>query len=565
MGDLAPVSSCWGQINPDQSPTRVHPIQAHLDAGEFPLAISMAERLPRADSDDWFSRIALAQMSYGSSDHAFQSAGQISEDQQRAEVLSRLADSTGVLGGVSINDFEPLINLITNTIANDSWLETGQGLGTIQAFPAGVFVDGSGVLKKLRANPGSAVRGIRSSAFADSGNRQPQWESELRKVSLTRLEKMAQLRAARGLPLDAVMQNLAGLTEIKYVMAFPETGEIVIAGPAGPWQPDARQRSVNIQHGKPVLQLDDLVVCLRNAWENDGKFGCSITPRQQNLADTKHFLATTTLHGAVWSRALQKTLGEQDIEVFGIDPGTHAARVLVESDYRMKLMGMGLEPSVIGVPSYLERVQLGADGSVPSMDVARWWFTLNYDNIVSDPGQTTFAFTGNGVKVLSETELLDDLGQRIHTGQSHGPTQSFARDFTKHFSKIADQYPIYRELKNVFDMALVASLIRHQRLAERTHWNLTFFGPADSSGLHYPVALAPIAKTVDTVMNERVLKVRKQHSTVKHRLVGVSGGVSFDAHEVVRPEKILVDDHSILSDEAKRSQPMAEESHWWWD
>ncbi len=29
---------------------------------------------------------------------------------------------------------------------------------------------------------------------------------------------------------------------------------------------------------------------MRNAWENNGKFGCSITPRKSNLATTKQFL-----------------------------------------------------------------------------------------------------------------------------------------------------------------------------------------------------------------------------------------------------------------------------------
>ena len=38
------------------------------------------------------------------------------------------------MGGVTLQDFQPLIDLIQNTIQNESWLDTGQGLGTIQAF-----------------------------------------------------------------------------------------------------------------------------------------------------------------------------------------------------------------------------------------------------------------------------------------------------------------------------------------------------------------------------------------------------------------------------------------------
>lgn len=38
------------------------------------------------------------------------------------------------LGGVTEQDFQPLIDLIQNTIQPDTWQDTGQGLGTLQAF-----------------------------------------------------------------------------------------------------------------------------------------------------------------------------------------------------------------------------------------------------------------------------------------------------------------------------------------------------------------------------------------------------------------------------------------------
>ena len=38
------------------------------------------------------------------------------------------------LGGVTLQDFQPLIDLIQNTIQPDSWQDTGQGLGTIQPY-----------------------------------------------------------------------------------------------------------------------------------------------------------------------------------------------------------------------------------------------------------------------------------------------------------------------------------------------------------------------------------------------------------------------------------------------
>ncbi len=57
-------------------------------------------------------------------------------------------------------------------------------------------------------------------------------------------------------------------------------------------------------------------------------------------------------------QGLRESLGLQDIEVHGIDPRSHASRVIVEADHHMKLIGMGLEKGVAGVTSYLEAIEL---------------------------------------------------------------------------------------------------------------------------------------------------------------------------------------------------------------
>ena len=158
--------------------------------------------------------------------------------------------------------------MITATIAPDSWQDTGQGLGTIQSYPAGVYVDPEGTLQKIkidskRFNQQQLLRLSQRSWFSsESGD----WKAQtgLRMVSLTRLEKAAQLLAAQGRPITESMQNLGGIYEIKYLMMYPDSGDVVIAGPAGDWVAGADSRPVTVEPGKPVLQLDDLVVCLRN-------------------------------------------------------------------------------------------------------------------------------------------------------------------------------------------------------------------------------------------------------------------------------------------------------------
>lgn len=547
-------------------------IQAHLAAGEFPVAIELANRLPAEDRDQWLARISLSQMDAGATDAAYQTAESVAYDLTRSNALNELADKRlgrsgvagGQAGGITILDFRNLIDLIQNTIASDSWEDTGTGLGTIQAFPSGVYVDASGTLKRIRSR-NTQAGGVRDFSHLDSGNREVAWQSKMRKVSITRLEKAAQLLAAQGKPADATMLNLAGIFEIKYLMIYPETGDIVIAGPAGPWERDRENRAVNVKTGKPVLQLDDLVVCLRNAWDENGKFGCSIVPRKENLAKTKKFLASGDAAGKQWAEKLRQMVGQQDIEMFGIDPETHAARVVVEADYRMKLVGMGLDPSIPEVPSYLDRVKLKPDGTAPDMDIVRWWFTLNYDDIVANENRTLFSFTGTGVQVLSENEFIDNQGERIHTGKSNDATQGFARDFTLNFDKLADKYPVYRQMKNVFDLALVSNIIRQQGLSQKAEWNQTFFASPAPGRLSYVVRTATAPHQVDSVMNEKTIRVRKESSTVIHQIVGVSGGVLFDANDLISKEMVVEKGAGELENRFELGKPRGDEITWWWD
>ena len=66
-----------------------------------------------------------------------------------------------------------------------------------------------------------------------------------------------------------------------------------------------------------------------------------------------------------------------------------------------------------------------------------------------------FAMQGQGVKVLSEKELLDATGRRFNTGKEDPLAAEFARRFTKEFPALAKKYPVYAELQNIFDNRIV--------------------------------------------------------------------------------------------------------------
>jgi hypothetical protein len=231
---------------------------------------------------------------------------------------------------------------------------------------------------------------------------------------------------------------------------------------------------------------------------------------------------------------------------------------MVEADYRMKLVGMGLEEGVPGVKSYLDLVKVRPGEAPPPMGVLRWWFTLNYDAVLAAEDRHAFAIRGQGVKVLSENELLTAQGRRVHTGASEPLNRQFAQSFTEHFDALCGKYPIYAELRNLCDLALVAALVREEDLAGKTGWHMTCFGDPGA----FPVELGSTPKTVETVANYRVIRSGRKI----HTLAGVSGGVSINPVALVRRDAIETDRYGNLAKRRSTAEPneLPLEA-WWWD
>ncbi len=565
---LAAVAGAPSDAAPDANTL----LDEQLASGEFAPAFDQALDEPDPTiRDDRLKRVAQAQASSGERSAALATMGSMSDDLARGSAIDDVADQPPARafgGGGGGANFGELIELITSTIKPESWDETG-GPGTIKSYTNGVYVDPSGVVRPVTDRDG----GGRLAAFRREARRAVQFSaarrtSPLRKVSLNRHELDVHLRLAAGRPLDEDMFLLAGLQRVQYVLMYPETGEIVLAGPAGDWKYDRENRIVGAETGRPVLQLDDLVVLLRhfNAPRDDARggdeFACSIDPTEEGLANAHAFLKESSAkplkpgQRGKWLEQLRSQIGLQNVRVSGIDGHSRVAQVIVEADYRMKLIGIGLEEGTADVPSYLQMIKLAAGESPRPMDVLRWWFTVNYDAVLTSPDRDVFEIRGQGVKVLGENEMLTVAGKQIHTDKADPLNAEFAHNFTRHFADLAAKYPIYAELQNVFDLALVASLLKSEGLADQVGWHMLCFGNPS----RYTVARFPVPKAVDTVLNHRVVNGGKQI------LAAVSGGVSADFRELVNRDAIETDRKGALGSERSRSaQDDVPNSAWWWD
>jgi hypothetical protein len=223
----------------------------------------------------------------------------------------------------------------------------------------------------------------------------------------------------------------------------------------------------------------------------------------------------------------------------------------------MKLVGMGLEAGVPGVVSYLKLIKLAPGQSAPPMTVLRWWFTLNYDAVQMSQDRLAFSLAGQGVKVESENERLTAEGKQVHTGASEELNRRFARSFTEHFEELSRKYPIYGELRNLFDLAMVGALVREQDAAEKVGWHFTCFGDPRA----FQVELAEAPKEVDSVVNCRVFN----HVTI---VAGVSGGVMADAMMCLSSQPTGVEHNSALKNQRSDvvpQRPKLSGDSWWWD
>ena len=460
-------------------------------------------------------------------------------------------------------DFDSLIDLITSTIKPTSWDEVG-GPGSIMPFPTGVWVDPGGTLRSLTPQEAGDLAALRDAGRPRAGQQNARRGSPLRMVSLPRLEKCVQLRLAAGEQPTEEMQVLAGLNRVRYVFIYPDSGDIVLAGPAGDWRDGPEGAIVSTDSGRPVLRLDDLVVVFRQMMGGAGRDvrlpdhaagrepgpASSIPATDAGPCDLSRIppcVARPT--AAKGGQAGHRGLRARSAHAGGA--GHRRSRLPHETGRHGPGSGRP------GVESYLKMVKVGPGHPPPAMTVFRWWFTLKYDAVQCSPDRLAFTLRGQGVKVLSENEFLTAQGQQLHTGVSEGLNRKFARDFTEHFEQLCRKYPIYGELRNIFELALVGALLREEAAGQKVGWHFTCFGDPQA----YPVELSEAPKEVESVVNCRVIGGR----TI---IAGVSGGVRVSPESIVCRQSIGVSQDSRQQAQrqtaAVRNHKLAAD-RWWWD
>jgi hypothetical protein len=435
-------------------------------------------------------------------------------------------------------------------IAATSPLYAG-GFGGGGRAVGGVMIDANGIVRTAtvaeKQDLANLMRVKLDQPQGDMGQ-----AADMRMVSIKGLQQAIRESRQNGGPLPEAISLLAGLQRIEYVFVDTDNHDIVLAGPAEPWKLLEDGSVVGTKTGGAVLLLDDLVVALRTVeTARNGGISVSIEPTAEGRNRLQRLTRTIKLrpgqNPSVFEESMKQAFGPQMIHLSGVPGDSRFARTLVAADYEMKRLAMQLVQSPVdGLPSYL---QMAKNGRHSAADNPRWWMACNYDALQRSADGLTWKLSGQGVKTLTEQDIIDETGAAKGSGKVNKLAAQWADKMTEKFAELSEKVTVFRDLRNAMDLTVVATLINQEQLAQR-------------AGLDMSLLLED-SDTIELMKFATPKAVQPQCSFVKGRsgwVITASGGVDINGFAVVENQRI---DGQVA--QTRSSALAAATDRWWWD
>lgn len=448
----------------------------------------------------------------------------------------------------------------TTLVAQDDGGDDDTATDALLLNSGGVEVDALGVLKNLQV-PANAqmLNRKRYEAAAASLNKDMQRPSDFRKVSLTRLEaEVAKLRAANK-PIPNDMAYLAGLTRITHVFFYPETKDVVVAGPAEGVYINGFNRAVGMKSGRAAIQLQDLIVALRAFAPNGPKtrlISCSFDPTQEGLQRMQQAMQHVSRNFRPGDEQAvvdlyKEATGYQTISITGVSPKTHFAHTMAEADYAMKMIGLGLRETPVKITTFVEKTK---PRYAKSNSLMRWFFQPDYSCVHMTEDKKSMQLVGNGVKLVGEDESVSAAGNRKGSGGMNPASKAFTGSFTRMYGKLAERSPLFAELRNLIDVSIVAAFIQKMDIYQQADWELTTFGDESILPVETLYPLQKVAPVVNAFWKGNSF------------MTPIAGGVSIQPRIALNSDRINLDETGEIQ-KARDSVvvDLLVDGQWWWD
>ena len=310
-----------------------------------------------------------------------------------------------------------------------------------------------------------------------------------RRVWLRLLLEMVEQDVRAGRELSEQKRFLAGLTGVRHIYLDEERRDLILEGPAEDrWQIQADGSVLGETTGQPLLQLDDFAVAWRNTVTGALPPSVSLEHRRESVERIQQIIRgtphpTTAAARAEFTQKLQQAWGPQDAVTGGVPTNTRFNQVMVEADWEMKRISLGLvDPGVEGLPTYIDLEFRDLRRRVLSEGVAarkpdggsRFWFFPAYAEFTRTEKFDAVEVPGDPVQLLTESHFRNLAQGRQITQEPSPAAMEFVAAFTRQFSALSLKNPLFADLRNLFDWVAVSRVIHMMETPRRLGWDLGF-------------------------------------------------------------------------------------------
>ena len=129
---------------------------------------------------------------------------------------------------------------------------------------------------------------------------------------------------------------------------------------------------------------------------------------------------------------------------------------------------------------------------------------------------------------------------------------AFAQGFTKNYRALAQESPVYAQMRNLFDMLIAAAYIQQQDFYGQSSWDLGVLADEASYPVETYIAPTQVETAVNAIWKGRTL------------MTPIGGGVDIRPLKAIDTEFVRID-QTGKTNEARKQIELPVKGQWWWD